>query len=355
MRTQHATFVATMNRYFTDAGASGDLKFRGVEVEEKSEPTRGLMVDISTDYFRIGRSFIQSDNRIEPWNEAQTNTQFAETRSGGQRHATWVDVIVETVGINSLLDENALVANFAKSLRWGIISTLVWIATRDMALAAKASLLGTSFQRENIGLAVRKGMETQRGRSINWPYKNLNDAWNYEVALRIGEGSLKAFATLVTNSWDGGNSSHAPGVVFPPSDMPGLAYECFIDDGNQGPVLKPSGSIGANKWNEWHSMTFSQTDVMELWPPIQNSSPLPMSESTPLVKRNNYVPPAKLMAWFETRKNTWPRSEPPPTEEDDIIAAKLAFVGVGRQQVRDTRRDVYPPEWLKPGPRNPEW
>jgi hypothetical protein len=102
----------------------------------------------------------------------------------------------------------------------------------------------------------------------------------------MSEGKLASFATRVNAHWDGGVTPNTPGVIFPPRDAQGAALDHFIGDDNNGPFLRPNGSLGARSWNEWHNPTFAREDVMSLWsrdvPPRVTSSDLDDSQGRPI-------------------------------------------------------------------------
>lgn len=192
----------------------------------------------------------------------------------GKDRDTWTEVFVERESLAAVLDPHEAIAEesagfiaaFAKQARWGLLPSLVWIATCDMALTAKAARPGETFHGADIGLSIRKAMRTNEGAPPDWPCANLKDAWTSELAVRMSEGKLNAFSTRVSCQWDGGLSHNTPGIVFPPADTPGAALGHFIDDGNAGPFLRPNGSQGANSWVEFHDLSFARADIMGLWP-----------------------------------------------------------------------------------------
>ncbi len=63
---------------------------------------------------------------------------------------------------------------------------------------------------------------------------------------------------------------------------------------------------------------------------------------------------ATLRAWYILRRSSWPATEPPPGEAEDIAAATLHFgVKVSRDPFRAIRREMAPAAWKKSGPRKP--
>ena len=63
------------------------------------------------------------------------------------------------------------------------------------------------------------------------------------------------------------------------------------------------------------------------------------------------VSPAKLKEWYLERVKNWLPSEPFPTEELDLAAAKVVFPLIGRDSLRVVRREHAPEAWLKQGRR----
>jgi hypothetical protein len=61
-----------------------------------------------------------------------------------------------------------------------------------------------------------------------------------------------------------------------------------------------------------------------------------------------------LRAWYLLRRSSWPATEQPPSEADDLAAASQHFgVKVSRDPFRAIRREMAPAAWKKSGPRKP--
>jgi hypothetical protein len=61
-----------------------------------------------------------------------------------------------------------------------------------------------------------------------------------------------------------------------------------------------------------------------------------------------------LRAWYMLRRSSWPATELPPSEADDLAAASQHFgVNVSRDPFRAIRREMAPAAWKKSGPRKP--
>lgn len=63
---------------------------------------------------------------------------------------------------------------------------------------------------------------------------------------------------------------------------------------------------------------------------------------------------ATLRSWYILRRGSWPSTELPPSEAEDLAAASLHFgVKVSRDPFRAIRREMAPAAWKKSGPRKP--
>jgi hypothetical protein len=63
---------------------------------------------------------------------------------------------------------------------------------------------------------------------------------------------------------------------------------------------------------------------------------------------------ATLRSWYILRRGSWPSTELPPSEADDLAAASQHFgVKVSRDPFRAIRREMAPAAWKKSGPRKP--
>lgn len=153
--------------------------------------------------------------------------------------------------------------DFLNSRRWGLVPTLVWIATHDIAIAAKESLKNGYSPN---GLAVLKAVQIQKGLTPNWPYDDLEKVWKQELAPAMAEGKISAFATSVPFSKLGGLSQNFTGVVFPPNNAPGAPLDHRIEDNNGTAAIVPNNKVFAHAWIEWHNLTFLRNDILVLWP-----------------------------------------------------------------------------------------
>ena len=107
------------------------------------------------------------------------------------------------------------VVAFGKELRWGLVPTLMWVATRDLKLTADSS--GKSFERADISLASRRAfLQLEGGTPPAWRHDSLRAAWENDVAEKMAIKKITAVATRVRAHWDGGFTMNTPGVIFPP-------------------------------------------------------------------------------------------------------------------------------------------
>jgi hypothetical protein len=61
----------------------------------------------------------------------------------------------------------------------------------------------------------------------------------------------------------------------------------------------------------------------------------------------------RINAWMKNRIDTWPLNMPPPTEVENLAAAKNEVGDVRRTQIRDALKAVNAPiDWRKRGPRS---
>ena len=85
---------------------------------------------------------------------------------------------------------------------------------------------------------------------------------------------------------------------------------------------------------------------------------LPQDAMPPAVTANADPRPVysvgTLRAWYMLRRSSWPATEQPPSEADDLAAASQHFgVKVSRDPFRAIRREMAPAAWKKSGPRKP--
>jgi hypothetical protein len=103
-----------------------------------------------------------------------------------------------------------------------------------------------------------------------------------------------------------------------------------------------------------------EADMEALLLPENGSAPAPadLTDSSgaserPSAPRPSYSPDS-LGAWFLLRVGTWPKEEPPPTETQDLEAARVYFDGkIPRDEFRGIRKEKTPKTWRKSGPRGP--
>jgi hypothetical protein len=145
----------------------------------------------------------------------------------------------------------------------------------------------------------------------------------------------------------------------------------WIGDGPSrasGPVLVPEADLRALLLSEngggptpGDSVNLSETSVGSVRddnvvPPLDHApaeAADPTKPERPPALRPSYSPDS-LGAWFLLRVGTWPKEEPPPTEPQDLEAARVFFDGkIPRDEFRGIRREKTPETWRKSGPRGP--
>lgn len=137
---------------------------------------------------------------------------------------------------------------------------LIWIATRDLTLAADASMPKKQLWGADIRFKNRKNELDRQGMAVQWAFETMRDAWN-DLAWKMANGNLAAIAAKKSCPQNAQFSRDTTGVVFPPENALKTAFEHTVFDGKDGPVLKPDFFRNANSWTEWHDVTFAQADI----------------------------------------------------------------------------------------------
>ncbi|MFT3673158.1 hypothetical protein [Aestuariivirga sp.] len=233
---------------------------------------------------------IFADNRFE-WEEVALD---------GPSYRHWMDVVREqgnspterrdfSTGAKSD-DENAG-SSFSdegmKQSRWSLITTLVWISTRDVSLASKTIVEHRTLHRTDIRLDLVDQFAQAKG--LTSPVrKTLSDAWQNELAPALAKSSLTGFATKTEMMVAGGVQSSVAGVPFPPENQRGLAltYRPFDaqPDGIGGIVLRPENYTLAQSWTEYRELSFAREEIVSIWPPTMDEKlPVPTSPTVPVV------------------------------------------------------------------------
>ena len=84
----------------------------------------------------------------------------------------------------------------------------------------------------------------------------------------------------------------------------------------------------------------------------------PIVIPAPRAPAKNVVKPKptnlSVRQWMLNRVASWPNDKPAPSESDDWDAVQQHFApGLSRDEFRNVRSELTPPEWRKQGPRKP--
>ena len=261
----------TLNCDFGNAAQSGEIVLNGVD-ESKDQPPR--LEPIGPLYFRDHRTIRPQHNMIEPWSGLQPTEAACRNMIEASAAQTWRDVQVMEPGftdwINKLKAKRQRARNaFVNQERWGLLETLVWIATRDADIIYDMHLKEKSFHGADIRLTLQKASllrtgDTERaGRIIS-----LSAAWNDCLAPKMAGGDISALATRARRDRTSGAVTNAPGVVFPEAGTPGASLSFMPSDGDDRSscILKPTEHLLASRWAEYHEVSFSRSHVIALWP-----------------------------------------------------------------------------------------
>lgn len=150
--------------------------------------------------------------------------------------------------------------------RWGIIPVLVWIATRDLNLTAKAASPGLTFQEENIGINLRRSLPGPDQSQNDIRFADLKRAWTHHLSEAMTKGTIRCLADRVSQPKMSGIATTVPGMVFPPADEPGAAKNYFVEDEDGTPSLVHSKTAFADTWVRWENPVFEREQIMARWP-----------------------------------------------------------------------------------------
>lgn len=121
--------------------------------------------------------------------------------------------------------------------------------------------------------------------------------------------------------------------------------------------------------DEWTAIKVKRAELLAIWPPGEGIEPKltdmltrPKQLGEPgssegsnvglVTQQNRRFARAVVRKWFEERVANWPKGKVPPTEAEDVTAAKNEVDNrVPRDFIRKLRRDIAPVYWRKPGPR----
>ena len=88
-------FQTNLHESLSEAGARGELVFKGVKVIARESAFNGPLEEVPSEYFRVARTFFPQGHEIHSWSDSESTTEFALAQELGERHPKWIDVIVE--------------------------------------------------------------------------------------------------------------------------------------------------------------------------------------------------------------------------------------------------------------------
>ncbi len=141
---------------FSNALSIPEFEAKGVKRVDNKRPQNGPLETIPAIYFRQQRTFRPHLNRIEAHHEKLDQMEFEPTREGGERHPDWLDVSFSRDGFLNWLHARQEgitvddVSEFRKKRRWSLVTTLVWIASRDFKEACRAERSNLSYSRASL-------------------------------------------------------------------------------------------------------------------------------------------------------------------------------------------------------------
>ena len=133
---------------------------------------------------------------------------------------------------------NAEVSNHAARLRWGLLGTLGWIATRDMKISYLVDRPSETIAGIDVLLADRAQL-SEKAANKRWPFKSATGAWKGSLAPALSSGKLKAYAARTVRSWEGGSQQTELGQTFPPDEGACSGGASHYHDLNGEPTLFP--------------------------------------------------------------------------------------------------------------------
>ncbi len=169
--------------------------------------------------------------------------------------------------------------------QWSLSQVLVWIATRDDALARECANTDIGECNERI---IMRNMQTGM---LDEP--DASDAWKKHLVPAVDQKRIAGTANR--SSVDGEQRKISP-VRFPPNDANFSASSHYLDhyDGVGGVALRPISTNASRSWSTWTNVKFKVDDVLRLWRPradgtakvpVNSSSSAGTSPSGPIVRR----------------------------------------------------------------------
>ena len=215
-------------------------------------------------------------------------------------------------------------ANQAHAGPWTLVTTLLWIATRDEQLSLANAT--QSLNRADIHLAVRRARKSQK------TGQNLLGMWKSDLAPALASRKLSGFATYVHGA---PLVRGVPGKQFPPKKQPGLVFVLEPKMDSYPAVLVGPNSKDQPLHNyEFHDITFSSEDVLKLWPShTPEIQPLPLNQGHQRGRR-----PEKLLKTIAAMKEDLAKGRLTREELNGLLEKQLEDrYGVSRDTGRRAR------------------
>lgn len=169
-----------------------------------------------------------------------------------------------------LNEDEAERARFAKEKRWGLLTTLAWIATRDMDCAFRASRPGQTIDDVNISIALSRFMY-----GLEPAHDTVRDAWSMEMAPAISDGKIGGSGSLVSGGVLVAQERKEVGLTFPSPSKPREADHLEPGERGHEVSLLPKGSNFAHTWTDWRDLIFSTSDIFNNWPAVNEADHQP--------------------------------------------------------------------------------
>jgi hypothetical protein len=186
--------------------------------------------------------------------------------------------------------------------------------------------------------------------------QSFGDAKLQAFFLRSSDGELERIPAprwwtsagidaFVTGLWrrDGPGQASGP-VLVPEADLRAL----LLSENLEAPT--PADSVSLSETSVGSVQDDNVVTPLDHMPAVAAD---PITPERPPAPRPSYSPDG-LGAWFLLRVGTWSKVERPPTETQDLEAARVYFDGkIPRDEFRGIRKEKTPKTWRKSGPRGP--
>ena len=216
-----------------------------------------------------------------------------------------------------------------------------WTASRDAALTARASPDRREISR--FRLTFRDAAAAAEGR---------DGTMSSEAAEALLLQWLRSGALVANGEWTATGERR---------DMPSAEWVFLLLDteaGNDRDILP--GRLAGGIDQRWRRVTVRRDALLVLAPPI-SAEPEPAAEPEQAPPEEAGAPEvaetkaaysaAALRGWYVLRVRAWPAAAPPPSEKNDIAAAKGYFGDAVTRAAIRALGDIRPEGWRKQGPR----